>query len=181
MFQKLTTQRMLLRKVQKGDVDFVLKGLSNDVLTKYMLVRYYNLEAVKEQMKYYAKSYTTQKGLYWLMETLQTKEPIGIIGINSISKIHQKAEMGFWILPNFWQQGYITEAGKAVLNYCFNCLLLNRIEATVETENIASLATIKKLGFQHEGTFKEYEINNGKVIDLMMFALLKSEAQKMLH
>ena len=85
-----------------------------------------------------------------------------------------EVEIGYAMMPEFWGKGYTTEAGKAVLQFCFHQLQLNRIEATVETENPASIAAIQKLGLQHEGTFKEYEMNNDKFIDLMMFAILKS-------
>lgn len=174
-FQELHTERILLRKVEQLDAPFILKGLSNDDLTKFMLIRYYTLDEVQGQMDYYANHYQNKTGFYWLMELKNNKEPIGVIGINNLSGIHKKAEIGFWLLPAFWGKGFTTEAGKAVLNFCFSQLGLNRIEATVETENPASIAIIKKLGLQHEGTFREYEINNGAFIDLMMFALLKRD------
>jgi ribosomal-protein-alanine N-acetyltransferase len=174
-FHLLTTERLLLRKVEPTDASFVLKGYSNDAITKFMLYRYYTLEEVQVQMNHYANMYKNETGIAWLIESLETKEPIGIISIFHLSTIHKKAELGFWSLPEFWGKGFTTEAGNAVIDYCFNTLHLNRIEATVETEHLASIATIKKLGLQHEGTFKEYEINNGKFIDLMMFAFLRKE------
>jgi ribosomal-protein-alanine N-acetyltransferase len=173
-FRSIITNRLLLRKVEQTDAPFILKGLSNDVLTKYMLVHYYSLDEVQEQMDYYASHYENETGYYWLMQCLKTGDAIGVIGINNLSQIHKKAEIGFWSLPEFWGKGYTTEAGKAILQFCFQCLQLNRVEATVETQNPASIAAIQKLGLQHEGTFKEYEMNNGKLIDLMMFAILKS-------
>lgn len=173
-FCSIITDRLLLRKVEPTDAPFILKGLSNDMLTKYMLIHYYTLDEVQEQMDFYANHYKNKTGYYWLMQCIKTGAKIGVIGINNCSAVHQKAEIGFWSLPEFWNKGYTTEAGKAVLQFCFQSLQLNRIEATVETGNIASVAAIKKLGLQHEGTFKEYEINNGKPIDLMMFAILKN-------
>lgn len=173
-FHPLTTERLYLRKVIQTDAPFILEGLSNDVLTQFMLIHYYSLEEVQEQMDYYANHYTKNTGYYWLIEELKTSESVGVIGINNISTIHQKAEIGFWCLPKFWNKGIITQAAKAVIQFCFTQLKLNRIEATVESENLASIATIRKLEFKHEGTFEQYEMNNGKWINLMMFALLKS-------
>lgn len=174
-FRSIITNRLLLRKVEQTDAPFILKGLSNDVLTKYMLIRYYSLEEVQEQMDYYANHYKNKTGYYWLMECLETGVEIGVIGLNNISLKHRKAEIGFWSLPEFWRKAFSSDAANAVIEFGFNHLHLARIEATVETENIASIATLKKLGLQHEGTFKQYEINNGKFIDLMMFAILQSD------
>ncbi len=179
-FHPLTTERLHLRKVIQADAPFVLKGYSNDAITKFMLYRYYTLDEVQTQMNHYASMYQNKTGIAWLIEHLITKEPIGIISIFNLSTIHKKTEIGFWSLPEYWGNGYITEAAKAVIAFCFDALQLNRIEATVETEHMASIAVIKKLQLEHEGTFKEYEINNGSFIDLMMFAILKKNYHKSL-
>lgn len=175
IFKELHTERLLLRKVEATDNEFVLKAYSNDELTKFMLHRYYTLDEIKVQMQHYADMYENNKGLAWVMQDAATQEPIGIISLFYYSAEHKKIEIGFWILPEYAGKGYTTEAGKAVINYCFAELDVNRLEATVETENLASISVIKKIGLMHEGTFREYEINNGKFINLMMFSILKKE------
>ncbi len=174
-FQPLYTNRLHLRKIIQQDAPFILEALSNDELTKYMLIHYYSFEEVQTQMDFYANHYTLGTGCYWLMEKPENQQPVGIIGLNAISTEHSKAELGFWVLPSFWGQGYTTEAAKAVLQFCFLNNQFNRIEATVETENIASISVLRKLGFLQEGVFREYEKNNDKFIDLMMFAMLKKD------
>jgi [ribosomal protein S5]-alanine N-acetyltransferase len=174
-FLPLTTPRLLLRKVEPGDASFVLKALSNDAVTQFMLIRYYTQEEVQIQMDYYAQQYANKTGCYWLMQLHETAESIGVIGFHNVSMLHCKAEIGFWLTPEHWSKGYVTEAGKALLHYCFEHQDLNRIEATVETANLASIKAIEKLGMQHEGTFRQYEINNGRFIDLMMYAILKQD------
>lgn len=173
MFVPLETERLWLRKVEQTDASFILEFFSNDEATKYMLYHFYTLDEVQEQMDYYENQYKNETGCYWLMQHKKTNESIGVVGLHNIQKEHRKGEIGFWILPKFGSKGYTTEAAKAVVDCCFNSLNFNRVEATVETENPASIKVIQKLGFTHEGTFKEYEMNNGKFIDLMMFARLK--------
>lgn len=175
MFQELVTQRLQLVKVTKLHEQFILQGLSNTAVTKYMLIHFNNANEVQEQMHYYEKQYETNNGMYWVMQENTTKKFIGVIGINNLSLVHSKAELGFWLLPEQTKKGFVTEACKAVLKFCFTTLKLNRVEATIETENELSINVIKKLGFIHEGTFREYELNKGKRIDLMMWSILKKE------
>jgi len=175
--EKIITERLILRKIEQSDAPSVLKGLSNDELTKYMLIRYYNLSEVQEQMDYYANHFKNKTGAYWLIELKNNHTPIGVIGINDIHYSNKKCELGYWLYPEFWNNGYIVEAAKNVIDFCFDKLQLNRIEADVETENTASISIMKKLGFIHEGTLREYEMNNGNLIDLMKFALLKRDVQ----
>lgn len=126
-------------------------------------------------MQHYEDMYKQNTGSAWVLENNKTKQPMGIISVFNYNCVHKKTEMGFWVLPEFANNGYTTEAGKVVIHYCFEELGLNRIEATVKTKNFSSIAVIKKLGLHHEGTFREYEVNNGKFIDLIMFAILRKD------
>lgn len=175
MYQPLKTDRLLLRKVEEQDLTFIHCGLSDKKVTQYMLIHYPTLESAREQLHYYYEQYASNNGYYWVMELQSSQTPIGIIGITNIKMEHRRAELGYWLLPEFQQLGYTTEAGKKILSYCFTILGLNRVEAETETENCGSIRALEKLGFQKEGVFKEYEINKGRLIDLARYALLKKD------
>jgi ribosomal-protein-alanine N-acetyltransferase len=49
---------------------------------------------------------------------------------------YNKAEIYYSLIPHYWKKGFALEAVKALLNYGFKTLKLNRIEAGVATENI---------------------------------------------
>ena len=94
--------------------------------------------------------------------------------MNSVIKEHKKAEVGFWLLPEYWHKGIMTEAMPLICNYGFNKLGLHRIEGIVETENENCKKAITKLNFKYEGTMIDYEIKNGKFISLDMYAKIKT-------
>jgi ribosomal-protein-alanine N-acetyltransferase len=98
----------------------------------------------------------------------------GAIGINSIHPLHQKAEVGFWLLPEYWGKGFIPEAGKLVVEYAFEKLKLHRLEALVETENEASKKVLQKLKFSYEGTMHECEWKDERWVSLEMYGRLKN-------
>lgn len=177
MYQCLETNRLILRKVEDNDLVFLHQGLSDERVTKYMLIHYPTLESAQEQLNYYYDQYATHSGCYWVMELRSSQIPIGVIGITNIKREHLRGELGYWLLPEYQQQGYTIEAVKKILLFCFDSLSLNRIEAETETENWRSIALLQKLGFTKEGIFREYEINKGRFIDLVRFALLKKEFQ----
>jgi ribosomal-protein-alanine N-acetyltransferase len=175
MFQALATERLLLRRVKEEDLSFIHQGLSNKEVTQYMLIHFPTLEATKEQLHYYEDQYASGNGCYWVIQLKLTNTPVGVIGLNNIKLEHRRAELGYWLLPEHQQQGYTVEAAQEVLSYCFKSMELNRVEADTETENLKSSRVLEKLGFQKEGVFRSYEINNGKFIDLARYALLKNE------
>lgn len=175
MYQYLATERLQLRKVKVDDLSFIHLGLSNEKVTQYMLIHYPTIESAKEQLQYYFDQYASGNGCYWVMELNTTQTPVGVIGITNIKLEHRRAELGYWLLPEYQQKGLTVEAAKAVLSFCFGKLALHRVEADTETENLRSISVLEKLGFQKEGVSRDYEINKGKFINLARYSLLHYE------
>ena len=173
-FLIIKTERLLLRQFVDSDLIHVFKGLSHPNVIKYYGVSYDTLEATKEQMKFFADLEENETGIWWAVCSADNNEFYGAGGLNSLSKVHRKAEIGFWLLPDFWRQGIMTEAMPLICSYGFNTLGLHRIEGFVEVENENCKNAIANLGFVHEGTMKECEIKNGQFISLDIYAKLKT-------
>jgi len=69
--------------------------------------------------------------------------------------------------------GYATEAARAVLQWAFDTLDLNRVQAETDTRNVASARVLEKLDFMREGTLREDCIVNGEVSDSWVYGLLR--------
>lgn len=80
-----------------------------------------------------------------------------------------KAEIGLWLLPDFWGNGIMKEVLPLISDYGFRNLKLNRIEGFVETENLNCKNAMSKLDFKNEGTIKDFEIKNGKSISVDIY------------
>jgi [ribosomal protein S5]-alanine N-acetyltransferase len=169
------TQKLQLRTVQASDKEFILKGLSDKRVTEFYAVHFNDLEEVQEQMDYYDDLVQNGTGIWWVFSHLNEDKLIGACGLSNLDKEHKKAEIGFWLLPGFWGKGYMPEAAHAVINYCFDHLNLNRVEAIVEGGNTASEKVLQKLGFTYEGKLREGEVKNGRFIDLVYYSLLRSD------
>ncbi len=174
-FPIIKTERLLLRQFADNDLENVFKGLSHPDIIKYYGVSYQTLEAAKEQMKFFADLETNGTGIWWAVCSPDNKIFYGAGGLNSVSKDHNKAEIGFWLLPEFWGKGIMTEAMPLICKFGFDKLGLHRIEGIVETENKNCKNAMAKLDFQHEGTMKEAEIKNGRYISLDMYAKLNTK------
>lgn len=167
---KISTQRLRLRSIQDDDIQNIYLGLSHPKVIKHYGVSFSSLKETKEQMNCYRQLQENDTGKWFAMELIESNEFIGAAGLNNIKKEHSRGELGFWLLPEFWGSGYISEAVPKVLEYGFQTLSLHRIEAWVESDNEKSIKVLSKLGFQQEGTLKDYEIKNGKFISVDVFA-----------
>ena len=172
-FPILQTERLLLRQFVDTDLEKVFKGLSHPEIIKYYGVSYQTLEATKEQMTFFADLEKNGTGIWWAVCSIDNKTFYGAGGLNSLNKEHKKAEIGFWLISDFWGKGIMKEAMPLICNYGFNNLGHHRIEGIVETENKNCKNAIAKLNFKHEGTMKECEVKNGKFISLDIYAMVK--------
>jgi RimJ/RimL family protein N-acetyltransferase len=99
---------------------------------------------------------------------------VGAIGLK-IERDHDKAELGYWIGKPFWNCGYATEAGRALLGYGFGELQLNRIHAAHMGSNPSSGRVMEKLGMLYEGTARQELKKSGRLEDLVSYAILRED------
>ena len=100
---------------------------------------------------------------------------VGSIGAFRQGNIHrQTAELGYYIAEEYWGKGIMTEAVKLLCEYVFSHTDIIRIYAEPFAYNIGSQRVLEKAGFQYEGTLRRNAVKNGKVLDMKMYAKVKS-------
>jgi ribosomal-protein-alanine N-acetyltransferase len=99
---------------------------------------------------------------------------IGSIGLRIVPRF-ERAELGYWIGRQYWRNGYCTEAGRAILQYGFSVLRLNRIHASHLTRNPASGRVIQKLGMLHEGCARQHAKRWDRFEDLELYGIIKDQ------
>jgi [ribosomal protein S5]-alanine N-acetyltransferase len=169
----LKTKKYLLRVFNQNDLHSVFEGLSHPDVIRYYGVSYHTLASTQIQIDWFNTIEKENTGRWRAICSLDNKHFYGAIGFNNWSSTHQKAEIGFWLLPNAWGKGIIKEVMPVMLDYAFNEMNLHRIEAEVETLNQASKSILLKHGFKLEGTKVDCEVKNGKLISLDIFVKIK--------
>ena len=86
----------------------------------------------------------------WVTFSKETNEFIGWYILKHLPD-DGEVEVGFRLKKQFWNNGYSTEAGKALLKHGFETLGLRKIAAIVRPDNFASQAVIKKIGLKEKG------------------------------
>ncbi|MEM9546949.1 MAG: GNAT family N-acetyltransferase [Bacteroidota bacterium] len=171
----LESERTILRQFDASDLIHVFKGLSHPEVIKYYGVSFLTLEATKEQMEWFRDLERTETGIWWAICKESSGEFLGAGGLCELSKEHKKAEIGFWLLPEYWGKGYMSEVMPLILNYAFDVLHLHRIEGFVESENENCKRAMKRLNFTLEGTMRDSEIKNGQFISVDIYSKINSK------
>lgn len=87
----------------------------------------------------------------------------------------QTAELGYYIAEKYWGKGITTQAVGQICRYVFDKSDIIRIYAQPFAHNAASCRVLEKAGFKYEGTLRNNAVKNGRVLDMKMYSLLKTE------
>ena len=179
-FPELETTRLKLTNFVEADSRSLFRLFSDDAV-----VEYYDLEAFTELsqaaklISLFHSRFTAQSGIRWAIRLKNKGEFIGSCGFNSWNPKMRSSVIGYDLLPEFWGQGYITEAVYRILKEAFNgnlaCGELNRVQADTVLGNEASEAVLRKVGFKEEGVRRESGYWKEQFHDLKCFGLLRSE------
>lgn len=171
----MQSKNYYLKEIQDSDIENIHRGLSNPEITKYYAVHFATLEETKEQMEWYSNLKKTGTGLWWGIYDKTDDQFCGAGGYNGLEKEHKKAEIGLWLLKEYWGRGILKEIMPVLFELGFTQLDLNRIEGYVLHENAKCKKGLSKINFTHEGTLREFEYKNEEKIDVDIYSILKSD------
>ena len=175
-FEFIETKRLRLKRFSPEDLNHIFKKFSKDEIIKILNLRT-EVEFIKEEKRFlngyscYNKSF-----MLFLLIDKATDTVIGRGGLHNWNAEHHRAELGYEMEDElFKKKGLMTEAVGAFIEYGFEKMNLNRIEAMVGAENIPSLKIIEKYNFKKEGVLRQhYKILNS-FEDSVVFSLLHAE------
>lgn len=175
---KLKTDRLKLREFNQPDAGKLAELLDNIEITKNLAVvpHPYSLEEAEDFIERCQKKAEKEprKGYNFAIELKDSGELIGSISIDRRGKDEEVGVLGYWLEPEHWRNGYMSEALQKILEFGFDDLKLRRIEAEAHTENNASQKLLEKFDFKREGTRREAQRveANGEVRDEDIYGLL---------
>ena len=85
------------------------------------------------------------------------------------------AELGYWIGEAYWGRGIASAVVLGFSEYAFGHFDLLRIYAMPYADNRASARVLEKAGFRCEGRWRQHAIKDGQVLDVLVYAKLRSE------
>jgi ribosomal-protein-alanine N-acetyltransferase len=173
----LKTERLNLRGFRLSDATRIsrLAGEFEIADTTLRIPHPYQKKMAEKWVSEHRRKYEEGKSIHWAIILNENKKLIGSISLMHINRKHLHAEMGYWIGKEYWNHGYASEAGHAVIRYGFEDLGLNRIHAHCFSRNQASARVLMKMGMSHEGTLRQHIRKWNKFEDIEMFAIVKSE------
>jgi [ribosomal protein S5]-alanine N-acetyltransferase len=172
----LETNRLILRPFVAADAPAVQRLASAREIADVTanIPHPYPDGAAEQWIATHALEYETGTHITVAIVVRGEAEICGAIGLR-IDRAQEHAELGYWLGLPYWNQGYVTEAARAVVGFGFDALGLHRIFARHFARNPASGRVMQKLGMRYEGCQREHARKNERFEDLMLYGLLRSE------
>ena len=144
-----------------------LRNLEN--IRKFMYTDHIITE--QEHLNYITRLKNDKKNLVFIIFN-HTNEIIGLVSLNSIDKLHKKADWAFYTNPEIKNIGGVIE--YYFIEFFFNQLNFEKLNCEVIENNISTQKLHKKFLFEEEGIKKENIIKDHKRINVHLYGLTKS-------
>ena len=109
-----------------------------------------DLAATRRQMRWHLV-YKPRHYVMWAIEEKKSRKVVGMINYHHRNLREKRVDVGWLLLPEFQGEGYMAEAGSALLRHLFDDLGIHKVEALIHPDNKPSAALAKRLGFRLEG------------------------------
>jgi RimJ/RimL family protein N-acetyltransferase len=142
----LSTKRIGFRHWAPADLPLALALWTNPEVTQF-LGGPFDAHQVEERLR---REIALQESLgvqYWPIFFRATGEHLGCAGLRPYNQVRNMYELGFHLLPPWWNKGLAQEAARAVIGYAFSTVGASSLFAGHHPENVASRRVLEKLGF----------------------------------
>lgn len=175
----LRTERLVLRPMGEADTDSLFEMCSVPEVVRYTPRPAMKERVEAEQMMQRIKANYGKGDAFQLgIERKEDRVLLGYCGLFNFHETSRRAEIGYSLDIRYWGAGYMSEALIAFVDYAFDGLGLNRIEADIDPRNVASARSLARLGFTDEGLLRERWIVAGEVSDTGLYGLLRSDWER---
>lgn len=175
----LETPRLKLRKLTARDAGDVFEYASVEEVTKYVSwVPHRTLADTKSFLKHVLFQYEKGMPASWGLVLKENEKLIGTGGFLWWSIENSKAEVGYVVSNRYWNKGIATEALGRILEFGFEIMQLERIEARCFVENTASERVMQKCGMKLEGILRSSMYLKGAYRSFKLYSILRNEFNK---
>ena len=169
----IKTERLILRRMKLSDAEDIFAYAFDEELTKTTnWSAHKTIQDSENYLRTMIKRYSYNQASEWCMVLRATGKVIGTCGFVSWVPKHYSGEIGYSIARKYWNMGLTTEAIRSVIDFGFNVVKLNRIEAKCKIHNIASERVMQKVGMQLEGIMREGMYVKDKFHSLKIYSIL---------
>jgi ribosomal-protein-alanine N-acetyltransferase len=148
-FPILTTAKLTIRQLVINDEQEIFTLRSDSEINKYLDRKLSNsINDARNFINKVNENVNKNESLYWAITLSDRNILVGTICLFGLSDENDKCEIGYELLTNFQKQGIMKEALEKVIDYAFNTIKVQKIEAFFHRDNLSSIRLLDKFSFK---------------------------------
>jgi len=173
---------IFLRPSERGDIPTFVRWLGDAETARHLAVRSPIGEAAEQGWFDRMLAVQGKTDYHFVICLLSDARPIGTIGLHGLDWENGSAEFGIAIGEKAeWSKGHGTDALRAISDFGFGELRLERISLLVYAGNDRARRSYEKAGFTREGTMRRAHFARGEHHDVHVMSLLREEWAALTH
>ena len=175
--QMLQTERLILRRFVESDAEAMFQNWASsaETLTYVTWDPHPNVDVTRNSIRNWVASYTNPNYYKWAICLKEKPEQvIGDISIVEMNESDSSCEIGYILGKTYWGRGMMTEALKAVLDFCFTQAGFQKVKARYASLNPASGRVMEKAGMTYLKNIANGVERKDYVADLIYYQIKKN-------
>jgi ribosomal-protein-alanine N-acetyltransferase len=147
-FKNIETDRLLLKKIDAGDREFIFSQFSDEDINRYL----YDAEPLTdiggadEIIAFYSQP-EPRRQQRWILQRKEDGAKMGTCGFHNWNTAEASVEIGYDLKKEFRGKGYMQEALQALIDFAGHSMSVREIRACIYPQNSKSILLAEKLGF----------------------------------
>jgi ribosomal-protein-alanine N-acetyltransferase len=180
-FPVLESENLVLKEIEDINSQEVYEIYSNDKVFEFCgIIPKHNIQTIINMISHFERDYNKKSRVKWgiFQKNVNNK----LVGIIEAMDFNQKVDMvtiGYFLAQPYWGKRIASEAVSKLIEFLFEKVNVNRIQAEVMPANEVSKKILLKNGFVKEGLLRQAALWSGKgIVDLEIYGVLKEEYNK---
>jgi len=177
-FPTLHTERLELREFDARFVEDIFAVRGDPVVQRFNSVPHLTRDDTFRFIAERLAQYASRHEIAWALLARSLGRVVGDVTLFDWDRYHRRALIGYELARDHWGKGFADEAIRAVLQFAFTQMDLNRVEIWTSAANQSSLRLASRLGFALDGTLRKRILeDDGQLHDCAVFGLLREDWQ----
>ncbi len=153
--EQIQTERLTLCKPLMDDARAIFETWAQDpeVTRALTWLPHEDIDATRSVLQKMIDAWKMETRFVFVIFEKSSNQTAGMIEIRMEG---HKAELGYVLARKYWNQGYMTEAARALTAWAFQQPQIYRVYATTSVDNIGSQRVMEKIGMTREGLLRRY-------------------------
>jgi len=179
MMTELTDGRVLIRPYRAEDIGVMYEAVRESIAEVSLWLPWchagYTIEETEAFVMAREEAWKNDEAYAFGVFDAVTGNYLGGVGLNFINRIHQCANLGYWVRSSQTGRGVASAATRLAARFALEHLGFQRIEILAAVGNHASQRVAEKAGATREATLRKRLLVNGQPQDAVLYSLVAED------